>query len=114
VVRSRDPIHSVAGLGPEARSLLTDLPPTCFGRGSVYDRLRAAGGRICLLGLPLEEAVFRHHVEEVVGVPFRYLKLFTGEIRDGGVIRQEGWLYYVRIMAPNGFPDGQRLEELAR
>jgi aminopeptidase-like protein/aminoglycoside N3'-acetyltransferase len=114
VVRSRDPIHSVAGLGPAASALLSGLPPTCFGPGSLYDRLRAAGAKICLLGPPLEEAVFRHHVEELVGVPFRFHKLFTGRIRDRGVTRQEGWLYYVRIMAPNGFPDGRRLEELAR
>ena len=114
VVRSRDPIHSAAGLGPAAQSLLTGLPPTCFGRGSLYDRLRAAGAKICLLGPPLEEATFRHHVEEIVGVPFRFQKLFTGRIRDRGVTRQEGWLYYVRILAPNGDPDGRRLEELAR
>jgi aminopeptidase-like protein/aminoglycoside N3'-acetyltransferase len=112
--RSRDPIHSVTGLGPEAQALVSGLAPTCFGPGSIFDRLRAAGARICLLGLPLEEATFRHHVEEMVGVPYRFRKLFTGQIRDRGVVRREGWLYYVRILAPNADPDTDRLERLAR
>ena len=112
--RSRDPIHSVAGLGPEAQTLVSGLPSTCFGPGSIFDRLRAAGAKICLLGLPLEEATFRHHIEEMVGVPYRFRKLFTGQIRDRGVVRREGWLYYVRILASNADSDAARLERLAR
>jgi aminopeptidase-like protein/aminoglycoside N3'-acetyltransferase len=113
-IRSRDPIHSVASQGPLARELLANMPPTCFGRGSIYDRLHRVGGKVCLLGPPLEEATFRHHVEEMVGVPFRFRKLFTGRIREHGDVRSEGWLYYVRILAANGEPDGSRLEAAAR
>src|SRR4029077_9050815 len=90
-MRSRDPIHSVAGEGPLAAELLADVPPTCFGAGSVFDRLRRAGGKICMIGLGLDEATFRHFSEESVGVPFRYQKLFTGHIRDRGVVRKQGW-----------------------
>lgn len=112
--RSRDPIHSVAALGPRAGALVADVAPTCFGEGSVFHRLRELGGKICLLGLPLEEATFRHHTEEMVGVPFRYRKLFTGRIRDGAEERKTGWVYYVRILAENGAPDARRLEARAR
>jgi aminopeptidase-like protein/aminoglycoside N3'-acetyltransferase len=113
-VRSRDPIHSVAGVGPLAADLLRDVPPTCFGTESVHGRLRAAGGKICLVGLPLEEATFRHHVEELVGVPFRFRKLFTGRIRDGEEEYRIGWIFYVRILADAAAPDGARLEAAAR
>jgi aminopeptidase-like protein/aminoglycoside N3'-acetyltransferase len=113
-VRSRDPIHSVAGIGPRAAELLTDVAPTCFGDDSVHDRLRRVDGKICLIGLPLEEATFRHHAEEVIGVPGRFKKLFTGQIRENGQTRKQGWIYNVRILADDFYPDGSRLEKLAR
>jgi aminopeptidase-like protein/aminoglycoside N3'-acetyltransferase len=113
-VRSTDPIHSVAGQGPRATELLGNVAATCFGPGSVFDRLVRTGAKVCMLGLPLEEATVRHHSEELAQVPFRYKKLFTGRIADGGVTRKRGWIYNVRIMADNGYPDGRRLERLAR
>jgi aminopeptidase-like protein/aminoglycoside N3'-acetyltransferase len=113
-VRSRDPVHSVAGIGPRAAELLLDVPPTCFGDGSVHERLLKAGGKICLIGVGLYEASFRHYVEEKVGIPGRYKKLFTGFIRDNGATRKQGWIYNVRVLADEFYPDGSRLEALAR
>lgn len=113
-IRSRDPIHSVAGIGPRAEELLRDVPPTCFGPGSVHERLLNASGKICLIGLPLEEASFRHYVEESVGIPGRFKKLFTGQIRENGESRKQGWIFNVRILAKNFDPDGSRLEQRAR
>jgi aminopeptidase-like protein len=104
----------VAGRGPKAAELLNDVPPTCFGPGSVHERLLLAGGKICLIGVRLDEASFRHYVEEVVGIPGRFKKLFTGQIRNEGVSRRQGWIYNVRILADNCYPDGSRLETLAR
>jgi aminopeptidase-like protein/aminoglycoside N3'-acetyltransferase len=109
-VRSRDPIHSIAGQGPRAVELLSDAAATCFGVGSVFDRLVQADALVCLIGLPLEEATIRHHAEETAGVPFRFRKLFTGQVREGGVVRKQGWVYHVRIMAENAMQDGRRLE----
>ena len=112
-VRSRDPIHSVAGVGPRAQELLENVPGTCFGAGSVFHRLLLAGAKICTIGLGLDEATSRHHVEERVGVPYRFKKLFTGKVKENGTFRKMGWVYYVRILADNAFPDGSRLASLA-
>jgi aminopeptidase-like protein/aminoglycoside N3'-acetyltransferase len=114
VVRSPDPIHSIAGLGPLASQILSHVPPTCFGPDSVPGRLLEHGAKIVVIGAALEEATFRHHAEEVVGVPFRFKKLFTGQIREGGRLRKAGWTYSVRLLTDNAFPDGHRLEEVAR
>jgi aminopeptidase-like protein/aminoglycoside N3'-acetyltransferase len=114
VIRSRDPIHSVAGLGPRASELLTRLPNSCFGEDSVHARLRNLNGKICLIGVGLDESSFRHHVEEIAAIPGRYKKLFTGYIRDKGVSEKVGWVYNVRVLADNCYPDGKKLEELAR
>lgn len=112
--RSCDPIHSVCGLGRSAEQLLEGLAPTCFGVDSIHDRLHRVNGKICMLGVDLEEATFQHHVEEMVGVPFRFKKLFTGVIRENGICRKSGWLYNVHLLSEPGEPDGRRVAELAR
>jgi aminopeptidase-like protein/aminoglycoside N3'-acetyltransferase len=114
VVRSADPIHSVAGLGPMAEELLTQLPNTSYGKACLHERLLKRGGKICGIGVGLADASFLHYVEESVGVPFRYKKLFTGSIRQNGKPSKHGWISSVPIQASNGLPDGTRLEKMAR
>lgn len=114
VLRSADPILSVAGQGPAAERLLTRLPNTSYGEDCLYERLVKAGAKICGIGVGLAEAPFVHYVEEAVGVPFRYKKLFTGRIRQNGKLSKQGWITSVPIQAANGLPDGTRLEKMAR
>lgn len=114
VVRSTDPILSVVGLGPMAEHLLTRLPNTTYGKDCLHERLLRAGGKICGIGVGLAEAPFLHYVEEAVGVPFRYKKLFTGRIGQNGKLNKQGWISSVPIQAANGISDGSRLEEIAR
>lgn len=112
--RSEDPIFSVAAVGPGATALLKDLPKECLGPDSIFDRVRKADGKLILLGIGLYEAVFRHYVESVLHVPWRYDKPFTGRIRARGEAeRRETWLYNVRIFAANGDPAGEALEAMA-
>jgi len=108
VVRSADPILSVAGIGPTAEKLLTRLPSTSYGRDCLYERLLKCDGKICGIGVGLAETPFLHYFEENVGAPFRYKKLFTGRIRQNGKLRKQGWIVSVPIQAANGFPDGSR------
>jgi aminopeptidase-like protein/aminoglycoside N3'-acetyltransferase len=113
VIRSADPIHSVAAQGPRADALLRGIPPTCFGTGSTFHRLVEANALIVMIGLGLDEATIRHHSEEVAGVPFRFPKLFTGWVTENGARQRRGWVYSVRILADAGHPDGTRLEARA-
>jgi aminopeptidase-like protein/aminoglycoside N3'-acetyltransferase len=113
-VRSRDPIYSVAGIGKRAKELLSDLPNTCFGRGSIYDRLIQAGGKICAIGVALQEVTFVQHVEEIAGVPFRFKKLYTGYIRDLSALEKTGWICSVPILDHREKPGSQRLGELCK
>ncbi len=96
-LRSRDPIHSVVAIGPAAHRLIDNLPPTCFGEGSLQHRLRREGARLCALGIGLHELSMVHHAEAMMNVPFRFKKLFTGRIGS----HRAGWVYDVRIPAPN-------------
>ena len=44
---------SVAGLGPQAEQLLTQLPNTSYGNDCLYERLLKAGGKISGIGVGL-------------------------------------------------------------
>lgn len=114
VVRSADPIFSVAGLGPQAEQLLTQLPNTSYGNDCLYERLLKAGAKISGIGVGLAEASFIHYVEESLGVPFRYKKLFTGRIAQNGKLAKQGWILSVPIQAANGRPNGSYVEQVAR
>ncbi|MGZ8490664.1 MAG: DUF4910 domain-containing protein [Gemmatirosa sp.] len=113
-VRSEDPIHSVAGLGPAADALLLDAAPTCFGPGSVFERLVQADVLYALVGVPLEELTQQHYTEELVGSPFRYRKLFTGDMHAGGQVERRGWTYLVHMRAGDTGRHGPELELAAR
>jgi aminopeptidase-like protein/aminoglycoside N3'-acetyltransferase len=108
-VRSGDPIHSAVAIGPAAASLMKDLAPSCFGEDCLQHRLRQAGGKICMIGTGPHEATMVLHAEVMSGVPFRYKKLFTGEIREDGGTRREGWTYDVRVRCPNTALDADRI-----
>ncbi len=94
-IRSREPMLAVSGRGPAAESLLGKLPTTCYGRGSVYDRLANVDATIVTIGLDLHWATFRHHSEELANVPYRRIKNFDGRIleSDGSVV-SESWSYF--------------------
>lgn len=113
-IRSNDPIFSVVSIGPAAEDLITNLPYDCFGSDSIYGRLVAGGAKIVTIGVGLAFSTFRHHAEQDHGVPFRYLKQFSGTVRDGDVVRSETWTYLVRFLGDPGLPDAWNLEEKAR
>jgi aminoglycoside 3-N-acetyltransferase len=97
--RSCDPIFSVVGLGPKVGMLFADLPKDCFGKDSLYGRLIRANAKLCNIGVSLARvATAIHHIEQMVGVPYRYLKQFTGHIVENDQKRQETWTYNVRIL----------------
>lgn len=113
VIRSRDPMLSSAGIGPKATALLRDITQTCYGEGSTYQRLREADAKICTFGISLYWATFRHHIEEMANVPFRFRKTFHGKIRENGREQDETWVYFaaprLACCEPNGLPLEQQV-----
>jgi aminopeptidase-like protein len=105
VLRSEDPLFSVAGMGPAAGELFHNLPKDCFGPGCLYDRLLARGAKVCNIGLDLFYFTPIHHMERMVGVPYRYDKLFSGHVNRDGQRKKETWIYSVRTNIPNSCPD---------
>ena len=115
VIRSRDPMLSSAAVGPKSADVLRNISHSCYGEGSSFHRLRDAHAKICTLGISLYWATFRHHIEEMAKVPFRFPKRFTGVIREQGTDAQETWSYFaaplVECCQPNGLPLERRARE---
>lgn len=93
--RSLDPIFSVIAIGPRAEEMTSGVPTSCFGEDCVYARLLDADGAICNIGIGSHSALL-HHVEQMLGVPYRYLKRFRGTSVIDGERRKTEITYNVR------------------
>jgi aminoglycoside 3-N-acetyltransferase len=94
-VRSLDPIFSVIAIGGRAQELTAGLPPSCFGQESVHARLLEADGAILGIGIG-SQGTLLHHIEEKLGVPYRYPKAFRGVSVIDGERRETEIIYNVR------------------
>jgi aminoglycoside 3-N-acetyltransferase len=112
--RSREPMLAVSGIGRAVDALFRNLPPSSYGKDSLYDRLVGTKAKICCLGLGLYYATFRHYIEQQANVPFRFHKYFDGVIRWQGEEQRIRWEYFAAPRLENCEPWGHRLEELVR
>jgi aminoglycoside 3-N-acetyltransferase len=92
------PIYSFAVIGARADEAAAIDDPSAYGPGSLFGRLREWDGKIVVIGLSWNNSMtFFHHVEEMVGVPYRYMKSFTGEVTSStGEQAQRTVTMYVR------------------
>lgn len=88
-VRSLDPIFSVIAFGPRAEELTSGVPESCFDEHCVYARLIEADGAVCNIGIGSHSTLL-HHVEQRLGVPYRFLKTFKGiSVIDGDPVETQ-------------------------
>jgi len=77
------PIYSFAILGKQAEFLTKERYKSSYGGKSLFAKLRQLGGKIMVIGLIYNDSMtFFHHVEEMEGVDYRYMKEFTGMVTD--------------------------------
>ncbi len=109
VVRSNHPIFSVAAQGPLADELC-NVGSDSFDMDSIFGKLRTRQAKILFLGAPFHSCTFVHHIEQMHGIPYRYMKTFAGTIRgDGGDFPAEA-TYFVHYIDNNIQLDLQRFE----
>lgn len=97
--RGRCPIHGYAAVGP-ASDLVADADETkSLGTGSSFDATYRAGFHLLLLGCSFQQgATFAHHVEALVGVPYREWLKLPRQIREAdGDVREITVDYYGRM-----------------
>jgi aminoglycoside N3'-acetyltransferase len=99
-VRSRCPLHNHAAIGPAASLLADRVGCVSLGVGSDFDAFRQAGFSLLLLGCGFHEgATFVHHVEALVGVPYRKWTELPRTVVVDGVQRELSVRYYGRTSA---------------
>ena len=111
VRRSLDPIFSVAGTG-QVGTLFDHLPATSFGEDCLYQRLLDRNVKVVNIGLTLEYLTAIHHLEKKLSVPYRYDKVFSGNLINGSQQKTLDWIYYVRDLDVPSEPDCSELERV--
>jgi len=77
------PFYSFAILGKHAEMLGSLRYKSAYERNSVFGKLRDLDGKIMVIGLSYNDSMtFFHHIEQMEGVDYRFLKQFTGEVTD--------------------------------
>jgi len=85
-------------VGNKASALTRDRYKSSFERNSLFGKLRDMDGKIMVIGLSYTNSMtFFHHVEEMEGVDYRYMKAFTGLVTDeNGKTYQDTFTMLVR------------------
>lgn len=102
-VRSRHPLYSFAVWG-KGQAELTDMDPRdAFGPGTIFEYLYEHNAKVLVIGLPaLQGITYIHHVEQMVGVPYRYHKEFRAPYVDrNGDVSEKTYCMYVRDLEMN-------------
>jgi aminoglycoside 3-N-acetyltransferase len=77
------PFYSFAVLGKHAEMLGSLRYKSAYERNSVFGKLRDLDGKIMIIGLSYTNSMtFFHHIEQMEGVDYRFLKQFTGQVTD--------------------------------
>lgn len=96
VVRTCDPIFSMAVWGGGKNELVSAEGNDSFGPQSPFAWMAAHDGWIVGLSCHPDRITFTHYVEQCLGVTYRFMKRFDGEIVDAGVVIPCHWDYFVR------------------
>lgn len=97
VVRSVDPLMSVAMLG-EDKELVLEIGHSSCGNNSTYDKLRHRDGvKFLFLGAKIGDCfTYMHYLEWLYGVDYRYERKFRGEVVIDGVSSIEEYDLFCR------------------
>ena len=95
-IRSFHPFSSYAAIGKNANYICENTSRHSVGPNSPNARLLELDAQYLSIGLPPSRvSMVIHHIEEMMGVPYRYTKEFNHPVlRDGGV---ENELFYLFV-----------------
>lgn len=99
VKRSADAIFSVAAFGPE-KDYFTDVGVNCFGEKSIFEKLYKRNVKIVFVGETFD-MTYLHFIEQKHGVPYRFIKEFSGKIKKEDMLEEFVFQYYVRSLDVN-------------
>ncbi len=101
--RTKHPIYSWAVFGKDKEKLTSLDYKESFGKNSIFAWELENGGKLIRIGNPKEHGfTIYHHIEEKVGVKYRYEKDFTDNYTDeNGITNKKTYSMYVRNLDMN-------------
>jgi len=99
VLRSKNPNFSVCSIGKYAKEYSNSSIYDCFGKNTAFDLMQKHNAKIVCLGCDFSRITFVHYLEQEIEVPYRYLKTFSGIIKDEERIEKINNTYYVRDLS---------------
>lgn len=95
-VRQFHAFASVTALGKDAPSLCGNCTRHAYGPGTPFDRMIQRNAWFLSLALPPQHTCsIVHHVEMLMGVPYRYTKEYLQPTKQGGEVRTEAFYQFV-------------------
>ena len=80
VRRTKEPIFSVAVSGNRSREIAQLTTKNCFDDNSIFGWLAKNKAHVVGFGVNPNSITFTHYVEQLIGVDYRYFKLFKGKV----------------------------------
>ena len=97
VSRTVHPNHSVAIWGKHKSELLK-IGKDTFDNASIFGKLHKLDGKIVFFGAPFQSCTYVHHIEQMHGVPYRYMKKIRGKIIDSDKEYEDEFTFYVKYV----------------
>lgn len=95
-VRQFHPFASVTALGPDAENLCENCTRHAYGPGTPFDRMIQKNAWFLSLALPPQHTCsIVHHVEMLMGVPYRYTKEYLHPTKRGREVNSEPFYQFV-------------------
>ena len=92
--RSFHPFGSYAAIGPEAEAITARVARHVYGPETPEARMIERNATAVLIGADYTNCSTVHHVEQLMGVPYRYTKEFIHPVaRDGKIVREPFYMY---------------------
>ena len=80
-LRSGNPGASVAAIGANAAAFIADHPLDYgYGESSPFARLVAAGGKVLMVGAPLDTMTLLHHAEHLADIPGKRIRRYEAPL----------------------------------
>lgn len=111
VVRTIHPIFSVGIWGKEKGYFNSNLSKDSFDKDSIFGKLHKKSGKILFFGASFQSCTFVHYIEQLYGIPYRYMKTFKGKIKRGDIEYEDEYTFFVRYLDKNVILDTSRLEK---
>lgn len=83
-VRSCNPIQSIASIGYKAVEISGGSSLSGYGVNSPWHKLLSHGAKMFFLGVDMQVMTFVHYIEQLVGVPHLYFKIFNVPVLKHG------------------------------